>query len=201
MTGAGPAWDAIASGWHAPTGLLVLLGVTATAYAVGVGRVTRDARAGRRGRRWPIARSLAFAGGLLAVLVALASGLDARADVELSTHMLQHLLITTVAAPLLVAGAPLSLALQAARGSTRRALAELVRSRAVRLLTAAPVAFAAFAAATLGTHLTGFYDAALRVPLLHAGEHLLYLATAVLFWLPLIGANPVPQLRSWAGRT
>ncbi|HWC28381.1 MAG TPA: cytochrome c oxidase assembly protein, partial [Solirubrobacteraceae bacterium] len=47
----------------------------------------------------------------------------------------------------------------------------------------------------------GFYDAALRVPLLHAGEHLLYLATAVLFWLPLIGANPVPQLRSWAGRT
>lgn len=201
MTGVGPDWGAIASGWHLAPGPLVLLGACAAAYAVGVARVAREARTGRRGRRWPVARSVAFAGGLAGVLVALLSGLDARADEQLSTHMLQHLLLTSIAAPLLVAGAPLSLALQATRGATRRALADAIRSRPIRWLTSPPVAFALFAAVTLGTHLTGFYDAALGSPVLHGVEHLLYLATGVLFWLPLMGANPVPQLRSWAGRT
>lgn len=201
MTGAGPDWGAMASGWQLAPGPLFLLAACATAYAVGVARVRRDAVAGRRGRRWPVGRSAAFTGGLLALLVALVSGLDARADEQLSTHMLAHLLITTVAAPLLVAGAPLSLALQATRGATRRGLADMIRSRPVRWLTSPSVAFAAFGAAMVVTHLTGFYDAALRAPLLHSAEHLLYLATGVLFWLPLVGVNPVPQVRSWAGRT
>lgn len=201
MIGAGPDWGALASGWQLAPGPLLLLGACAAAYAVGVARVRRDADAGSRGRRWPVGRSAAFAGGLLVLLAALVSGLDARADEQLSTHMLQHLLITTVAAPLLVAGAPLSLALQATHGPTRRRLADVIRSRPVRWLTSPPVAFAALGAAMLATHLTGFYDAALRAPVLHAAEHLLYVVTGVLFWLPLVGVNPVPQVRSWAGRT
>lgn len=182
-------------------GPVVLLASVSVAYVLGVVRVRRQAGGGHRGRAWPAARSAAFGAGIVVLGAALLSAIDARAEVALSAHMIQHLLITAVAAPLIVAGAPLSLALQATRGDVRAALAAAVRSRAVRLLTTPVVAFTLFALATLATHLPAFYDAALRSAPLHALEHLIFLSTAVLFWLPVIGANPVHQVRSWAGRT
>jgi putative membrane protein len=54
-----------------------------------------------------------FLGAGLAVLVAaLLPPFDAAADEQLSVHMVQHLLIVFVAAPLIVAGAPIRLALR-----------------------------------------------------------------------------------------
>jgi putative copper resistance protein D len=114
--------------------------------------------------------------------------------------MVQHLLITMVAAPLLLLGAPLTLALVAWPGAPRRAVLGAVRSRPVRLLTQPVVAWALFFGVLWGVHLTGFYDTALRDERIHALEHVLLLATAFLFWMPIIRADPSPSTLSYPAR-
>lgn len=173
--------------WVAAAGLL---------YGAGVRRARR-----RRPGAWPVRRTLAFAAGLVAVLAALASPLAWRAETLLSAHMLQHLLLTLVAAPLVVLGAPLSLALQALRERPRARLARAIRSRPGRIVTHPLVAWTAFAATLLATHLTGLYDLAVRNAAVHGIEHVAYIATALLFWLPVLGTNPVRKLHGWLGRT
>src|SRR5580700_11078107 len=57
--------------------------------------------------RFTVWRLSAFAGGLAAVWMALASPLDAFSSLLLSAHMVQHLLLMSVAPPLILLGAPL----------------------------------------------------------------------------------------------
>lgn len=175
--------------------LVLVAALYGALYAAGV-RALR-----RRGRPWPAHRSAAFAAGLLTCVVALASPVAARADELLSAHMWQHLALTLLAAPLLVAGAPVSLALRALRGPSHHALASLVTSRAARALTHPVTTWTAFAAVMAATHLTGWYDAALRDGAVHGLEHAAYLASALLFWAPVVGTNPLRGLRSWIART
>jgi cytochrome c oxidase assembly factor CtaG len=52
----------------------------------------------------------------------------------------------------------------------------------------------------LATHLTPLYSAALHDPLLHELEHAAYLGGALLFWAPLVGADPLPRRLGAAGR-
>jgi cytochrome c oxidase assembly factor CtaG len=52
----------------------------------------------------------------------------------------------------------------------------------------------------LGTHLTPLYGLAVRQPPVHAAEHLAYLAAGVLYWAPLVGADPLPGLPGVIGR-
>jgi cytochrome c oxidase assembly factor CtaG len=138
--------------------------------------------AARRVARWPLARTLGWLAGCAVLGVCLS--LD---DSSLSLHMLQHVGIALVAPPLLLLGAPLRLALRVTGGATRRALAgTLIHSR----LVAHPVAgWALFTATTVVVHL---YGLGVRDPLLHGFEHAAMFWTAVLFWLPLVGAAPVP---------
>jgi cytochrome c oxidase assembly factor CtaG len=120
---------------------------------------------------------------------------------RLSGHMVQHLLLTLVAAPLLVLGEAPALALQASRGPLHRTLVGVARGRTMRTLLHPLIAWTALAATTVAAHLTGWYDAALRDPALHGLEHAAFLAAALLFWAPVIGSNPLRAVRSWAGRT
>jgi cytochrome c oxidase assembly factor CtaG len=162
--------------------LAVELAGAGTAYALGARRV----------RRWPAWRAACFAAGLVVVAVALL-GLDAAAHRSLRGHMLQHLLLVFAAAPLLVLGSPVALALRATGARARRVL---------RLpgLARPAVGFAALAGTMAVTHLTGLYDAALAHPALHAAEHIAYLGAAALFWRPVIGADPVPGRPGAVGR-
>jgi putative membrane protein len=146
------------------------------------------------------ASRLALLGSGLAVLiVALLPPLDAAADRQLSVHMLQHLLIVFVAAPLIVAGAPVRLALRTLPREGRDALVRLLHSRVARAIGHPLVAWSIFAAVMLGTHIPAFYDLALRVPAVHAGEHALYLWAALIFWAPLIAVDPLPHRLSSIG--
>jgi cytochrome c oxidase assembly factor CtaG len=154
-----------------------------------------------RGRPWPAARTVAFLAGLVVVAGALASPLAAPADRSLTAHMWQHLLLTLVAAPLLVGGAPVSLLLRATRGDAHRAVRGLVRSRPARVVTHPLVTWSAFAVVNAATHLTGWYDVALRDSLLHGLEHVAFLGSALLFWAPVVGSGPLRAVRSWIGRT
>jgi putative membrane protein len=145
-----------------------------------------------RVRRWPAWRAAAFVAGLGALAVALLM-LDAAADRTLTAHMVQHLVLVYAAAPLLVLGSPIALSLRAAGWPARRLLRALALAHPL-------IGWCALPAAMALTHFTGVYDLALRHPLVHVGEHALYLAAAALFWRPVLGADPVPHRPGFTGR-
>jgi putative membrane protein len=149
-------------------------------------------RAARRVRGWPPVRRTHFSLGLAAVFLALASPI---ATFELSlfwVHMVQHLLLTIVAAPLLVLGSPGALALRAATPRTRRRLLAALHSRPARFFGHPVTAWLLFASVMVLTHFSPLYDAALENEFMHLVEHGLYLGSALLFWLPVIGLDPAP---------
>jgi putative copper resistance protein D len=63
----------------------------------------------------------------------------------------------------------------------------------VRFLSHPIVAWTQFAAIMWASHFTGLFDAALEDPLIHLLEHALFLGSALLFWWPVIGADPAPR--------
>jgi putative membrane protein len=124
---------------------------------------------------------IALVAAAFVVVAALGPWTDAAADRTLTAHMLQHVALTMVAGPLFVLGA----------GPVLRALPRRVARSLVRL--GHPLlGWTAFAAVTLSTHFTGFYDYALEHEWAHGLEHGLYLGSAVWFWWPVLG-------RRWRG--
>jgi putative membrane protein len=157
-----------------------------------------DAR--RRGgpsRPWP---RRCFVAGLVAVVVALQSPIDTAAETSFAMHMVQHLLLTMVAAPLLVLGAPVTLTLRAWPGVGRRRVLALLHSPPVRVLANPLVAWTLFFGVMWVTHMSGLYERTLRSASIHSAEHLAYLATALLFWTPVAGVEPTPSRLSYPAR-
>jgi putative membrane protein len=135
------------------------------------------------------------------VLVAALTGpIDASVDTSFSMHMIQHLMLTMVAAPLLLLGAPLTLAFAALPKGARRPLASVVHSRPARWLANPLVAWSAFFTVMWAAHFTGLYEASLRSAPIHAVEHLLFLFTALVFWAPIVRADPSPSPLSYPAR-
>jgi len=146
-----------------------------------------------RVRRWPPWRATSFLLGAAVVLVALHSGFSAYDDRLLSAHMAQHILLLMLAPPLLLLGAPVTLALRALPVRPRRVLAlMLARSRP---LTRPGVCLSMFCFVLVGAHVPAVFDATLSDPLLHAFEHIAFLAAGLLLWWPLSNADPVVRHR------
>ncbi|MFA7323008.1 MAG: cytochrome c oxidase assembly protein [Candidatus Nanopelagicales bacterium] len=117
-------------------------------------------------------------------------------------HMTQHLVVMMAVAPLLVLGAPVSLAFAASSALTRRRWAlPILRSSAVRLLTNPIITWLLFAAVLVGVHFTSFYNWALENHDVDTFiEQPLYLVAAFLFYFPLIGSNLQPSRPSHGHR-
>jgi cytochrome c oxidase assembly factor CtaG len=131
--------------------------------------------------------------GLLTLLVALESPIGAYDTTLFSDHMVQHLLLIVVAAPLLALGAPITLLLRVSSAHARqRVILPILRSWPLRLLAHPIVAWVLFAGIMYATHFSPLFDASLHDELLHAFEHALYLGSALLFWWPVVGADPAP---------
>ena len=141
----------------------------------------------------PGRRSVAFGGAMLALAFALMSGIDRYDTTLFSIHMVQHVLLTLVAAPLVALSAPVTLLLRVAAPETRRRwILPVLHSRVVRFLAFPVVAWVLFAGFMWVSHFSPLFDAALEEPLLHDLEHLLYLGTALLFWWPAVALDPAP---------
>jgi cytochrome c oxidase assembly factor CtaG len=159
---------------------------------VGVaGLVYLTARRRLRSVSWPHRYAVAFGVGLLVLLIAADGPPDVLAESSFSAHMVQHILLQLVAAPLLLLGALVTLLLRAdPRWLPRRKLARVLRSRTARAITHPLVAFPVFAVVLVGSHLTTIYNLALEHAWVHQLEHAAYLLTALMFWWPVIGADP-----------
>src|SRR3954469_6080413 len=114
------------SWWTWDPFVILLLAVSGALYAVGLSRLWRRAGVGQGIRRWQAA---CFAGGWLALVVALISPLDALGGILFSAHMAQHEVLMVIAAPLLVMGRPLIAFLWAIPTSWRTPVARVTQQR------------------------------------------------------------------------
>ncbi len=166
--------------------------LVAWAYARGLSRLWARAGSGRVVRSW---QAGCFAAGLASLLVALATPLEHLAQERLWAHMVQHLTLVAVAAPLLVLGNPLSALPWALPDQSRRTT--LPWGRRLSRHHARPASWVAWAVAALavqsatlwGWHAPRPYQAALRSEWVHGLEHASFLATALVFWWAVIGAR------------
>jgi cytochrome c oxidase assembly factor CtaG len=141
----------------------------------------------------PRRRSVAFGLGILAIAFALLSGIDRYDTTLFSVHMVQHVLLLLVAAPLIALSAPVTLLLRVASPETRRRrLLPILHSRVVRVIGHPVVAWLLFASVMWVTHFSPLFDAALEDPFIHDLEHGLFLVSAFLFWWPAVALDPAP---------
>lgn len=177
--------------WTGGPALLWVLGA-ALLYRLG-GRGARGPRSAAA--KW---RTAAFAGGLAAIVVALDSPVDDLAERLFWVHMVQHVLLIGVAAPVLALARPWTRMWRGLPVGLRRAVGrDLTRSPR----WAAPRRVAAIGGGALASwlifnldfcawHVPVLYDAALRLPFVHAVEHLAFFATALLLWTRVIHSPP-----------
>jgi putative membrane protein len=167
----------------------VMLGIVLAASAYGLGVVAMRRR-GHGPRPW---RVLCFYAGLVVLAASLVSPLDALAGTLFSAHMVQHLMLILIAAPLLVLGAPVVPVMIALPRALRRTSRSVERvplvDAAWRAVTNPVVVLALHSLALWAWHLPSPYQAALRDDFLHGGEHVTFVATAMLFWALVIGGS------------
>ncbi len=179
----------LALGWSFEPAVVLPLLVAGFGWLRLVRRIDRAHPANPVQRR----RTVAFFGGLAAIAVALLSGIDAYDTTLFSIHMVQHLLLTLVAAPLIALAAPITTLLRAASPDVRRrVILPILHSRVLKVVSFPVVAWLAFAAVMWGTHFSPLFDASLENPLVHDLEHALFLGAGLLFWWPAVGLDPSP---------
>ena len=140
-------------------------------------------------------------GGLLVLFVALCSPIATYDTTLFSVHMVQHILLTLVAAPLLALGAPITLLLRVSSPRTRqKVILPVLHSWPVRVISFPVVTWVVFAAVMWASHFSGLYDASLDNDLVHILEHGIYLFVGLLFWWPVVGSDPSPWRMPHAAR-
>jgi putative membrane protein len=192
-----PEYRAIFAEWSPPLFLTATLLLCAIVY-------TRGWFAIRKTRRtlFPTWRLVAFLLGLAVIWLSIASPLDGFADVLLSAHMIEHLLLMSFAPPLLLIGYPVVPLLRGLPRVVRVSLLGLLlRSKALRslrhFLVRPVVAWLVMNLIFLGWHVPAAYDFALDHEYWHEFEHMCFLGASILFWFPLI--LPWPSRQRYAG--
>jgi putative membrane protein len=175
--------------WRFDPLVAIPLALLAAAYLWAV----RHVDAAHPANRVPRARIVAFLGGLATIAIALQSIIERYDTTFFSVHMLQHVLLTLVASPLLALGAPITLLLRVARADFRRRfILPILHSRVVRVLAFPVVSWLVFVAVMWGTHFSPLFERSLEEPLVHDLEHLLFLSAGLLFWWPAVALDPAP---------
>ena len=141
----------------------------------------------------------------MALVVALVSPLHSVGEQYFAVHMVQHLLLSLVAAPLLLLSSSMPVLVWALPANDRASVGRLVGQRGpvrslLRGLTHPFVAWWLFVITQWIWHQPVAYDWALENRWAHYLEHISFFATAVVFWWPVIGAPPLPSPLSFPAR-
>ena len=180
-----PVLESIWTHWHGHPDALIGLAIVQGAYLLGVGPLRE---------RYGLADSVeprqiaTFTAGMAVIFISLLSPIHVLSDNYLfSMHMVQHVLLTLVAPPLLILGTPDWL--------IRPLLRPNLAFRAARLATHPIVAFALFNIIFSIWHIPALYATSLNNHWVHIGEHLLFMGTAVIMWWPIVSIMPeLPRL-------
>ena len=194
------AGASVSVGLPAEPWVLVTLAATALVYGFGFRRLRR--RSGDRVATTPAL--LACAAALLVLLAALSEPADRLSDQLFSAHMVQHLVLMLIAAPLLVQGRSAMVLLWALPGGLRRTGGSFWAASGLgpglRLLFTHPVAvWIWFCGLFALWHLPGPYAWALGNQAIHVLEHLAFLLSAFAFWSVVI--EPLGRRRLDYGAT
>lgn len=188
MVAARPEFPGVLLQWDLDPFFILGIAAVSWLYALGVRRVGREHPASP----FPRKRVVYFFSGIAALVIGILSPLAYYDTTLFSVHMWQHMVLTLVAAPLLALGTPITLALRAATPRVRRQiLLPVLHSPVVGALSFPVVAWVIFAATMWGSHFSPLYDAALENEWLHRLEHFWYISAGLLFWWPVIAADPV----------
>jgi putative membrane protein len=178
------------SAWSADPLVTVPLSLSGILFGRGVWHLRQ--RLGRFPPGFGPRQILCFSAGMLLLVVALLSPLEGLAKPLLSAHMVQHILLITVAPPLLVLGKPEVAWLWGLPDGWRRSLPRQRRMRrgfAFLSPLAKPIPAAVIHMAALWIwHNPTLFDAAVAANWLHWLEHVLFFGTALLFWRAVIKA-------------
>lgn len=184
--------------WKFPLGLTAAIVLTGVIYVCGWMALRRTRPGQFNG--W---RLLSFAAGLASLWIAIGSPLEAAADLLLSAHMIEHLILMMIVPPLVLLGLPVVPMLRGLPAIARRGivgpLARMKELRRVgRWLARPPVAWLAMNLTLLGWHVPRAYDFALVNEAWHDFEHICFLATSLLFWWCVIRPWPAEtHRRGW----
>jgi len=178
---------AVVTQWQFAPVVTGVVAVSAVLYGWGVVRVARRHPA----RPWPLWRAALFGAGLLVIVIATQSGVGAYDDLLFYDHMIQHVMLLMVAPPLLIAGQPLTLLLHASRNPLHSWAKRVIRSRVASFLTWPVFGAVAYAVAVLAAHLTAIASYTERNPAWHNAEHALFVVIGYLFFLPILGTEPI----------
>ncbi len=153
-------------------------------------------------------RAACFYACMFTLAVALASPIEILSEQVFWVHMVQHVLLLMVAAPLLVLSRPWIRLWRCLPLSSRRSIARsLSRDGSLSPLArlsgflGSPVpSFVIFSVVLLGWHVPFMFDATLTSSALHALEHTLFFCTAVMFWKQVIPSAPLHTVLAPAQR-
>jgi cytochrome c oxidase assembly factor CtaG len=168
--------------WHLDWLPCVLLLGALALYLVGVSRTPG----------WARSRTSAFVAGIVVTFLATQSVIGVYDIVLLSDHMVQHLLLIMVAAPLFACSAPLDLASGALRGRPRRSLDALIDGDVGRVVLHPLFGFVAYAVFIPATHLTSLMNVSMEHPWVHHLEQIAFLVIGYLFFRHVVGIERGP---------
>lgn len=176
---------AIAADWSWESGIVVLLVLSGALYARGTSVLRR------RGARAPSPSAVScFWIGWIVVALSLLSPLHEISEQLFSVHMVQHELLMTVAAPLLVLGRPGIVMLWGLSRRGRAAVASIVRCPSARgawrVLVRPLDAWLLHGIAIWAWHIPALFEATLTSDTVHALQHASFLGSALLFWWSLL---------------
>lgn len=151
----------------------------------------RRAQASGRGRLFPAWRMGVFMLGIGLVLLTVFGPLSAYSRVFLFVHMIQHFILVSIAPPLLLLGAPMTLLLVSA-GPKRREnwIYPVIHSKPFRMFTNPIVGLGLFAVIPIAWYITPIFEQSLGNEWLHFLGYGLFLFAGIHYWWPVVGVNP-----------
>lgn len=175
----------------------LMLGALIFVTALYISAVVRLAR---RGVKWPVGRTIAFALGISAIDFATSGGLGVYANFSFSHHMMAHMVLGMIAPIGIVLGAPITLALRAlpsGRDDQERGLRGLLvkalSSKAVVIFSHPIIALAIFDGSLFVLYFTSIFDSLMGSHIGHLLMSLHFLLAGILFFHVIIGIDPRPR--------
>lgn len=158
-----------------------------------------------RGRKWPWTRTASFLAGCLVLAAVTGLAIDSYGYRLFSAFMFQHLTLSILVPPLLVLGAPGRLLL---RSTPHRSVGRYVliaalgalRCRLSRIVLHPGFTIPVFLLSYYGLYLSDLFDAAASSVAGHVSLQVFFLASGLLFIVPILSTGPMPVRQSNLGR-